>query len=106
MFNIGDFNKITNISEKEGGSDRPRQLMGNFVDSINWCNLKDMGFVGPNFTWLYQTTGGVQIQEQLDRALDMIGWLELFPVAKLFHLTSLTSDHSPLSLHLERRARK
>ena len=76
------------------------------MDTINWCNLKDMGFVGPNFTWLYQTIDGVQIPERLDRALAAIGWLELFPIAKLFHLTYLTLDHSPLSLHLERRAHK
>ena len=80
--------------------------MGNCMDTIDWCNLKDMGFVGPNFTWLYQTTDGVQIQEWLDRALAMIGWFELFPATKLFHLTSLTSDQSPLSSHMERRARK
>ena len=56
---IGDFNEITSIYKKEGGSDRPQQQMGNFVDIINWCNLKDLGFVGPNFTWLHQTNYGV-----------------------------------------------
>lgn len=66
------------------------------MDTINWCNLKDMGFVGPNFTWLYQTTDGVQIQERLDRVLAAIGWLELFLAAKLFHLTS---DFGQLSFY-------
>lgn len=36
----------------------------------------------------------------------MLEWLSLFPSAKLFHLTSSASDHSPLSLHFERRPPK
>lgn len=100
---IGDFNEITCVEEKEGGSCRPRQRMGNFVDTINWCRLKEVGFVGPRFTWLYQREDGIQIRERLDRALATLEWLSLFPSAKLFHLTSSASDHSPLSLHFERR---
>ena len=46
----GDFNEIKCVEEKEGGSCRPRQQMRNFVDTINWCKLKDVGFVGPKFT--------------------------------------------------------
>ena len=102
---IVDFNEITSVFEKEGGSDRPRQQMGNFVDTINWCSLKDLGYTGPKFTWLYQTVAGVQIRERLDRALATNGWTDLFPEAKLFHLTSAASDHSPLSLHMVRRRR-
>ena len=79
--------------------------MGNFVDTINWCSLKDLGFVGPNFTWLYQIVAGDQIRERLDRALATNGWTKLFPKAKLFHLTSSASDHSPLSLHMVSRRR-
>lgn len=76
------------------------------MDTINGCGLQDVGFVGPKFTWLYQREDGVQIWERLDRALATTKWLNLFPLAKLYHLTSLASDHSPLSLHLERRPRK
>ena len=47
---IGDFNEIVSESEKEGGSLRPRRQMKNFLDSINWCDLRDLGFVGPRFT--------------------------------------------------------
>lgn len=50
---IRDFNETTRSNEKEGGSSRPRQQMGNFVDIINGCGLQDVGFVGPKFTWLY-----------------------------------------------------
>ena len=51
---IEDFNEITSVSEKEGGSKRPRQQMKNFIDTINYCGLQDLGFIGPKFTWIYQ----------------------------------------------------
>lgn len=57
------------MSEKEGGSIRPRQQMANFVDTVNWCDLRDIGFIGPKFTWLYERSDGFQIRERLDRAL-------------------------------------
>lgn len=66
-------------------------------------DLKDVGFTGPKFTWLYQRGDGVQIWERLDRASATVDWLNLFPLAKLFHLTSSASDHSPLSLQSVRR---
>ena len=67
------------------------------MDTINWCNLKDMGFVGPNFTWLYQTTDGVQIQERLDRVyLQLGGWnSSLLPNSST---SLLTLDNSPFIL--------
>ena len=37
---IGDFNEITNVSEKGGGgSEGLRQQMKNFIDTINYCGL-------------------------------------------------------------------
>ena len=66
---IGDFNEIVSVSEKEGGGSRPRRQMKNFTDTLNWCGLRDMGFVGPRFMWLYQMVDGGQIRERLDRAV-------------------------------------
>ena len=58
---IGDFNEITGMSKKEGGSARPRQQMTNFVNTINYCGLRDIGFVGPKYTWWYVRRDGEQI---------------------------------------------
>jgi len=103
---IGDFNEIMGMSEKEGGSTRPRQQMESFVDTINWCGLRDIGFIGPKFTWLYKSRDGLQIRERLDRALATVEWVNLFPMARLYHLTSAASDHSPLALHFVQRIRE
>ena len=97
---IGDFNEIVGLLEKEGGCIRPRKQMEKFVSTIDNCGLCDLGFIGSTFTWIYQTTCGVQIRERLDRALANLEWRSLYPMAKLHHLSSLVSDHSPLSLHL------
>ena len=74
--------------------------MDNFIDVINFCDLKDIGFVGPKFTWIYQKADGTQIWERLDRALATAEWLELFPAAKLYHQSTLASDHSMLLLRM------
>ena len=73
------------------------------MDTINWCGLRDLGFVGPKFTWLYQQRDGVQIRERLDRGLATVDWLDKFPMARLYHCTSSVSDLCPLSLHLKER---
>ena len=97
---IGDFNEITGTSEKEGGSDKPRQQMKNFIDTINFCRLRDLGFNGLKFTWIYHQGDGMQIRERLDRALATPDWVNMFPEAKLFHLSSSVSDHLPLVLQM------
>ena len=103
---IGDFNEITGASEKEGGSDRPRQQMKNFINTINFCCFRDLGFNGPKFTWIYYQADGMQIRERLDRALATLEWMNLFLEAKLFHLSSSVLDHSPLALRMVQKRRK
>ena len=100
---IGDFNELMGMSEKKGGSNRPRRQMANFVEDVNWCGLKDIGFIGPNFTWLYERSDRSQIRERLDRALATTDWVYLFPMARLHHLTSTALDHSPLVLRFVRK---
>ena len=92
--------------EKEGGSNRTRQQMKYFVDIINCRGLKEVPFTGPLFTSLYLKEDGSQIRERLDRVLATVEWFHLFPMAKLTHLSSSTSDHSPLVLQLFAKPRK
>ncbi|XP_023900653.1 uncharacterized protein LOC112012514 [Quercus suber] len=94
------------MAEKEGGSNRTRQQMKYFVDTINFCGLKEVRFTGPLFTWLYLKEDESQIRERLDRALATVEWFHLFPMAKLVHLTSSVSNHSPLFLQFYAKPRK
>ncbi|KAK9998737.1 hypothetical protein SO802_018340 [Lithocarpus litseifolius] len=61
---------------------------------------------GPKYTWWYQRSDGTQIWERLDRALANKEGIDFFPAAKLHHLSSSASNHSPLSLHLVPKMRK
>lgn len=47
---MGDYNKLMFESEKDGGNARPKGPMKQFWDSINRCNLRDMGCNGSAFT--------------------------------------------------------
>lgn len=66
---IGDFNKIRRAKEKEGGVARPYQQMACFNSSIDFCELKELDYIGPSYTWIYQRGDGYQIRERLDCAL-------------------------------------
>ena len=100
---VGDFNEIMGMSEKEGGRIRQAKQMEIFRDAIDVCGLRDMGYVGSKFTWRYIKRDGTQIRERIDWDLASTTWSNLFPSAKVFHLSSSTSDHSQLSIHLDMR---
>ena len=41
---IGDFNEIVGLLEKEGGSTRLRQQMDRFIEAINLYGFRDLGY--------------------------------------------------------------
>ncbi|XP_062100654.1 uncharacterized protein LOC133806581 [Humulus lupulus] len=47
----GDLNEIIVASEKDGATTRPNYLMRNFKQALSDCDLIDLGFSGPKFTW-------------------------------------------------------
>ena len=48
---MGDFNEMLHQSEKSGGNERKWGLMEDFHSALTFCNLMDLGFRGPKFTW-------------------------------------------------------
>jgi hypothetical protein len=59
---IGDFNKIVNGTEKWGGSVRQRWQMQAFRQTLEECNLTDLGFRGSKYTWSNCRDGGAFIK--------------------------------------------
>ena len=47
---MGDFNEILHAGEKTRGNQRPASQMKRFGEVINRCNLRDLGYVGSDFT--------------------------------------------------------
>jgi hypothetical protein len=46
-----DYNETIEDAEKVGGSLKPRGQMAAFVETFEECQLVDLGFNGPRFTW-------------------------------------------------------
>lgn len=79
--------------EKEGGNPRPRGYMEAFRDTLDSCDLHDIGFEGETYTWQRR-----QIRERLDRAVANTHWMNMMNGATLTNLPFSRSDHRPLLL--------
>lgn len=93
---LGDFNQVSNVSEKKGGRPPNSQGMQQFNYMIFECALPDMGFVGPRFTWSNMREGPTLIQECLDNALYNRQFLTRYLEYTVVHLPRPRSDHHPL----------
>ncbi|KAK2659428.1 hypothetical protein Ddye_005961 [Dipteronia dyeriana] len=63
-----------------------------FWEALVFCDLEDMDFVGPCFTWSNKRDCGL-IQERLDRGVCDFNWKNLFPSSIVEHLDFWHFDH-------------
>jgi hypothetical protein len=91
----GDFNTVLFSHEKDGGAPVNQASSTAFMNCINDCNLVDLGYSGPEFTW---SRGN--LRERLDRVLSNTAWHALFPNSTVTHLSLSSSDHCGLWLRL------
>ncbi|OMO73242.1 reverse transcriptase [Corchorus capsularis] len=99
-----DFNEIFSEHEKFGGNGLNSRRVQAYSDCVNYCNLVDLGFVGPQFTWTSVRNCGIYIMERLDRVWANTEWRTKFPETVVHHLPRFYSDHNPLLLDLSPRA--
>jgi ribonuclease HI len=97
---IGDFNEVLTTSEKLGGSGRANSQMVAFRQTLEFCELTDLGYRGPKFTWSNCQEGSNFIKERLDRGVANAEWRDLFPNSAILVEAILCSDHAPLILCL------
>ena len=94
----GDFNEPLLDEDKFGG--RPvsihRSLL--FKDCLDKCNMVDLGFSGPRYTWTNRRELNNLIQERLDRFFMNPSWCLMYLEARVSHLTRCHSDHCPVLL--------
>ena len=103
---MGDFNEILHLGEKVGGTLRPEGQIRSFREAVNFCNLRDMGYVGSDFTWSRRLGDRGWVGECLDRALVSFSWVTMFPEVRLHHVAASTSDHCMLVLKAPRARRR
>jgi hypothetical protein len=91
---VGDFNEILYSFEKQGGVVKPQSHMDNFRDTLEFCNLQDLGFEGDMFTWR-NNKGHAEdyIRERLDRAVASPAWRLHFTDFKVKNGDPEHSDH-------------
>ncbi|XP_030948868.1 uncharacterized protein LOC115972747 [Quercus lobata] len=99
-----DFNEPLNFNDKFGGREISitRSLL--FKECLDKCNMIDLGFLGPRFTWTNLREVDALIQERIDRVFVNPEWFSLFPEAKITHLTWCHSDHCPVLLETQPRS--
>ena len=95
-----DLNDIAMASEKFGGAPLNLSRADLFNKRIHDCQLLDLGYHGPLFTWLGNGRGGNILKERLDRALANDEWRLAFPEAFVMHLPRVCSDHHPILIDL------
>lgn len=95
-----DFNEVLVANEKRGGVCRPGAHMEAFRNSLSHCNLCDMGYSGPRYTWSNKRHDSNFITERLDRTLANTEFVAWFPQLRVDVLAARSSDHTPLLVTL------
>ncbi|XP_010314574.1 uncharacterized protein [Solanum lycopersicum] len=93
---VADFNVITAVEEKLGGSPYNMRKSMNFIIVIEACGLVDIGFNGHKFTWSIKRGINYRIWKRIDRAMVNDSCLESMPQTTITTLSSIGSDHCPL----------
>ena len=97
---LGDFNEILSEEDKFGGRRLNLNRAIEFKDCIDSCNLLDLGFSGPKYTWSNLRQVSDLILERLDRCFANPSWRILYPEASVTHLPHVFSDHYPVLIEL------
>ncbi|KAA3466905.1 reverse transcriptase [Gossypium australe] len=71
---VGDFNEIMYSFEKSSGVPREQKRMEEFRDTLEECQLMDIGYSGAWFTWERGNLPETNIRERLDRMICLKKW--------------------------------
>jgi hypothetical protein len=98
---LGDFNEAMWQEEHFSRTKRSESLMREFRETLSFCDLYDIGFVGTPWTWDNKQKGERNVKVRLDRAVATPAWSSYFSEYRLRHISSSRSDHTPLLLSVE-----
>ena len=74
-----------------------------FKEFLDKCNMVDMGFSGPRYTWMNRREINSLIQEINDRFFMNPSWCLLYPNTKVSYLTRCYLDHCPMLMETNPR---
>jgi hypothetical protein len=72
-----------------------------FGQVLSDCNLHDLGFCGPSFTWCNDRDEYNIVWERIDRGVGNEEWSRLFPNSQVRHLPFVFSDHAAIMIDFQ-----
>ncbi|KAM0853650.1 hypothetical protein ACQ4PT_050943 [Festuca glaucescens] len=96
----GDFNEVLYQDEHYGSRDRSDAQMELFRDCLDACNLVDLGFSGPKFTWSNRQDAQCNVRVRLDRAVPNDSFSSIFEGCNVENIITTSSDHYALLISL------
>lgn len=95
---VGECNLILNVDERLRAKTPSLRKIQYFWDQLRTCQLQDLGFHGPKFTW---KNGRILdkrnfIHERLDSFLGNEQSHTIFPISKGYHLPKTHLNHAPI----------
>ncbi|XP_059285696.1 uncharacterized protein LOC132039170 [Lycium ferocissimum] len=91
----GDFNCILACEEKLGGKDHRLTKSIPFIECLQDCDFRDVGYTGDCFTWSNERKEQKVIWKRLDRMVINNDWEDWFSKTSVQHLPRVFSDHCP-----------
>lgn len=101
----GDFNEITENSEKKGGPERAEGTLCAFRSFLSENELFDVKHYGNFLSWRGKRSSHL-VQCRLDRSISNSEWINIFPSCRSQYLKYEASDHRPLLTFLDTRKKK
>ncbi|XP_075665849.1 uncharacterized protein LOC142635595 [Castanea sativa] len=86
-----DFNEVLANGEKFSKS-----LI--LKECLDYCNMVDLAFTRPRFTWTNRQNINALVQERIDRYFVNPSWCTADSDVRVTHLTRCVSDHCPMLL--------
>jgi hypothetical protein len=98
----GDFNEVLSQDEHIGPRDRTESQINAFRECLQDCELQDLGFEGPKFTWCNRQDADHHVKVRLDRAVANGGFMQRFENCSVENIITTSSDHYAILLTLDR----
>ena len=97
---LGDSNEVLCGEDKFGGNRVNLNRALDFKNCLDECNMLDLGFAGPKFTWTNRRPISNLILERIDQCFANPVWRMLFPEALVTYLPRTFLDHCPVLIEL------
>lgn len=82
--------------KKSGGRPHRMTKSYDFSSCMDACEMSDLGFNGPKFTWCNNRIPMKKIWKRLDRVFINEDWAKSYQNNTVSHLSRAGSDHRPL----------